>query len=126
MPGGQGDPSSVLGGGDGWSCTAGAAERACAQFLQYIDSTQVQKHAGVAGGHRAAGQPRRGIERSASPAVKAAAAGTPTTPPTSPCTLDQALPTDPGLALDAAIANFFAGEGSNSAIINSVDSSSGH
>ena len=27
VPGGQGDPSSVLGGGDGWSCTTGAAER---------------------------------------------------------------------------------------------------
>ena len=39
---------------------------------------------------------------------------------------DQALPTNPGLALDAAIANFFAGKGSNSAIINSVSSSSGH
>ena len=39
---------------------------------------------------------------------------------------DQALPTNPGLALDAAIANYFAGKGSNSAIINSVSSSSGH
>jgi hypothetical protein len=38
---------------------------------------------------------------------------------------DQALPTNPGLALDAAIANFFAGKGDNSAI-NSVSSSSGH
>ncbi len=43
VPGGQGDPSSVLGGGDGWSCTTGAAEPACADFLKYIDSVQVQK-----------------------------------------------------------------------------------
>ncbi len=43
VPGGQGDPSAVLGGGDGWSCTTGAAEPACAEFLQYLDSTAVQE-----------------------------------------------------------------------------------
>ena len=39
---------------------------------------------------------------------------------------DIAFPTDPGLALDSALANFFAGKGSNSTIIDSVSSSSGH
>ncbi len=39
---------------------------------------------------------------------------------------DIAFPTNPGQALDTAIANFFAGKGSNATIINSVSSSSGH
>ena len=43
VPGGAGDPKAVLGGGDGYSCTTGAAEPACAQFLQYLTSPAVQK-----------------------------------------------------------------------------------
>jgi len=39
---------------------------------------------------------------------------------------DIAFPTNQGQALDTALANFFAGKGSNSTIINSVSSSSGH
>ena len=124
VPGGQGDPSSVLGGGDGWSCTTGAAEPACAQFLQYIDSTEVQKQLVT---QASIGLPANPAAESAitSPAVKAAAQAHDTAAYVA-VYFDQALPTDPGLALDAAIANFFAGKGSNSAIINSVSSSSGH
>jgi len=124
VPGGQGDPSSVLGGGDGWSCTTGAAEPACAQFLQYIDSTEVQKQLVT---QASIGLPANPAAESAitSPAVKAAAQAHDTAAYVA-VYFDQALPTNPGLALDAAIANFFAGKGSNSAIINSVSSSSGH
>src|SRR5580693_9727822 len=43
ITGGAGSATTVLGGGDGFSCTTPAAEPACAQFLQYIDSTPVQK-----------------------------------------------------------------------------------
>jgi raffinose/stachyose/melibiose transport system substrate-binding protein len=39
---------------------------------------------------------------------------------------DIAFPTNQGQALDNALADFFAGKGSNSTIINSVSSSSGH
>jgi raffinose/stachyose/melibiose transport system substrate-binding protein len=39
---------------------------------------------------------------------------------------DIAFPTNPGQALDNAIADYFAGKGSNETIINSVSSSSGH
>ena len=31
-----GDPKAVLGGGDGNSCTTGATEPACAEFLQFL------------------------------------------------------------------------------------------
>jgi raffinose/stachyose/melibiose transport system substrate-binding protein len=121
---GQGDPTAVIGGGDGWSCTTGAAEPACAQFLQYIDSTQVQEQLVT---QASIGLPANAAAEGAitNPAVKAAAQAHDSAAYVA-VYFDQALPTNPGLALDAAIANFFAGKGSNSAIINSVSSSSGH
>jgi raffinose/stachyose/melibiose transport system substrate-binding protein len=124
VPGGQGDPSAVLGGGDGWSCTTGAAEPACAQFLQYIDSTQVQEQLVT---QASIGLPANSAAESAitNAAVKAAARAHDTAAYVA-VYFDQAVPTNPGLALDAALANFFAGKGSNSAIINSVSSNSGH
>jgi raffinose/stachyose/melibiose transport system substrate-binding protein len=124
IPGGQGPASAVLGGGDGWSCTTGAAEPACADFLQYIDSPTVQRQLVT---QASIGLPANPAAESAitNPAVKAAAAAHDNAAYVAGY-FDQALPTNPGLALDAAIANFFAGKGGNSAIINSVSSSSGH
>jgi raffinose/stachyose/melibiose transport system substrate-binding protein len=124
VPGGQGDPSAVLGGGDGWSCTTGAAEPACSQFLQYIDSTQVQEQLVT---QASLGIPANSAAEAAinNAGVKAAAHAHDSAAYIA-VYFDQAVPTNPGLALDAAIANFFAGKGSNAAIINSVSSSSGH
>ncbi|HZR51250.1 MAG TPA: ABC transporter substrate-binding protein [Streptosporangiaceae bacterium] len=124
IPGGQGPASAVLGGGDGWSCTTGAAEPACAEFLQYIDSTAVQQQLVT---KASIGIPANPAAESAitSPAVKAAAQAHDNAAYVAGY-FDQALPTNPGLALDAALANFFAGKGNNSTIINSVSSSSGH
>jgi raffinose/stachyose/melibiose transport system substrate-binding protein len=124
IPGGQGPASAVLGGGDGWSCTTGAAEPACAEFLQYIDSTPVQEQLVT---KASIGLPANPAAESAitNTAVKAAAQAHDNAAYVAGY-FDQALPTNPGLALDAAIANFFAGKGSNSTIINSVSSSSGH
>jgi raffinose/stachyose/melibiose transport system substrate-binding protein len=124
IPGGQGPASAVLGGGDGWSCTSGAAEPACAEFLQYIDSPTVQQQLVT---QASIGLPANPAAESAitNPAVKTAATAHDNAAYVAGY-FDQALPTNPGLALDAAIANFFAGKGGNSAIINSVSSSSGH
>jgi raffinose/stachyose/melibiose transport system substrate-binding protein len=124
VPGGQGDPSAVLGGGDGWSCTTGAAEPACADFLQYIDSTQVQEQLVT---QASLGLPANSAAESAitNAGVKAAAHAHDSAAYIA-VYFDQAVPTNPGLALDAAIATFFAGKGSNTAIINSVGSNSGH
>jgi len=124
IPGGQGPASAVLGGGDGWSCTTGAAEPACAEFLQYIDSTPVQEQLVTKAD---IGLPANPAAESAitNPAVKAAAQAHDSAAYVASY-FDQALPTNPGLALDAAIANFFAGKGNNSAIINSVSPTSGH
>src|SRR6266700_6751881 len=49
VPGGAGDPTTVLGGGDGFSCTTSAPLAACAQFLQYLISPEVQKEVTAAG-----------------------------------------------------------------------------
>jgi raffinose/stachyose/melibiose transport system substrate-binding protein len=124
VTGGLGNPTAVLSGGDGFSCTTGAAEPACAEFLQYIDSTPVQEElvqkANV-------GLPANSAAEAvlSNPALQAAAHAHDTAAYDAEY-FDIAFPTDPGLALDSALANFFAGKGSNSTIIDSVSSSSGH
>ena len=124
VPGGAGNPSAVLSGGDGFSCTTGAAEPACAEFLQYIDSTPVQEtlvqKAGI-------GLPANSAAESVltNPALQAAAKAHDSAAYAA-VYFDIAFPTNPGQALDNAIANYFAGKGSNETIINSVSSSSGH
>ena len=117
VDGGQGDAKAVLGGGDGFSCTTGAAEPACTQFLQFIDSTPVQQKIVATG--------------SGMPANKAAA-GAITVPgeKTALTTyqasdyiqtyFDTALPQQPGQNLDTALASFFAGQGNAQSIVDSV------
>src|SRR5580693_3587365 len=124
VPGGQGAPTAVLSGGDGFSCTVGASEPACAEFLQYIDSTPVQEELVQKGG---VGLPANSAAESvlSNPALLAAAHAHDTAAYDAEY-FDIAFPTNPGLALDSALANFFAGKGSNSTIIDSVSSSSGH
>jgi raffinose/stachyose/melibiose transport system substrate-binding protein len=123
VAGAAGNQDAVLGGGDGFSCTTGAPEPACADFLKYVDSAAVQKKLVS---KAAVGLPANPAAEAVltNPALKQAAHVRDTKPEQE--YFDIALPTNPGLALDAAIANFFAGKGSNQAIINSVSSSSGH
>ena len=120
VPGGAGDPSVALGGGDGFSCTTGATS-ACADFLKYIDSTPIQEKIAAAGG----GLPANG------------AASTALTDPTLKQVLqydqkaayvqmyfDTAFPTAAGQALDAAVADFFAGQGTAQSIVQSITGAS--
>src|ERR1700722_470910 len=124
VSGGAGNPTAVLSGGDGFSCTTGASEPACVEFLQYIDSTPVQEElvqkAGI-------GLPANANAESVltDPGLQAAAAAHRNAAYDAEY-FDIAFPVNPGQALDTALANFFAGKGSNSTIINSVSSSSGH
>ncbi len=117
VPGGAGDPTTVLGGGDGFSCTTGAAEPACAQFLQYIDSTPVQ--AKVVGAN--VGLPANPAASSALtlPALKQVLTYNHAAPYIQTY-FDIAFPTNVGQALDTAIANYFAGQGSAQSIISAV------
>jgi len=43
VPGGQGDPSAVMAGSDGYSCSAKAPEPACVNFLNFIAQTKYQE-----------------------------------------------------------------------------------
>jgi raffinose/stachyose/melibiose transport system substrate-binding protein len=124
VPGGAGNPTAVLSGGDGFSCTTGASEPACDEFLQYIDSTAVQEElvskANV-------GLPANSAAEAVltNPALQAAAKAHAGAAYDAEY-FDIAFPTTAGQALDNALADFFAGKGSNSTIIDSVSSNSGH
>ena len=116
VPGGAGSATTVLGGGDGFSCTTVAPAATCAEFLKYIDSAPVQTK--VVGAN---------VGLPANPAASAAL--TPAqqqvltyshAAPYIQTYFDIAFPTNVGQALDAAIANYFAGQGSAQSIITAV------
>ena len=109
ITGGQGEPGAALGGGDGFSCSTKAPD-ACAAFLQYFTSVPVQEELVKA---NAISIPSNGGATSA------------ITDPTLQKVLtylqgvsynqlyfDQALPTNVGNAVNDAVSNFFAGQGS--------------
>jgi raffinose/stachyose/melibiose transport system substrate-binding protein len=117
VPGGQGDPKVQLGGGDGFTCTTGAAEPACSEFLRFLDTPAVQKQIMGAG----AGLPANPAATSAIafPAERVAAQYHQKAPYIA-VYFDTALPTQPGQNLNNAVADFFAGAGSGQQIISSV------
>jgi raffinose/stachyose/melibiose transport system substrate-binding protein len=117
VPGGKGDPDVALGGGDGFSCTS-KATAACADFLRYIDSAGVQKQLVSSG---AASLPANPAAASAIkiPAVKDVLNYSKNASYIQTY-FDIALPTAPGQALDDAVANFFAGQGSPDSVPKSI------
>jgi raffinose/stachyose/melibiose transport system substrate-binding protein len=116
VTGAAGDPTVALGGGDGFSCTTRAAA-ACAGFLQYIDSApEQQKFAS------------QGIGLPVNPSA-AASLSDPTLQTALQYTqkasyiqtyFDIAFPTNVGQALDDAVANYFAGQGTPESIVQSI------
>ena len=118
VPGGAGNPKAVLGGGDGYSCTTGAAEPACAEFLQYLTSAAAQKQIVGAGAGLPANPAAAGDL--AVPAEKDAAAANSAAPYIAEY-FDTALPTTPGQNLDNAVAKWFASpDSTGSGITSSV------
>lgn len=118
VPGGAGDPKAVLGGGDGYSCTTGAAEPACAQFLQFLTTPAVQKQIIGAGAGLPANPAANGDL--AVPAEQNAAAANAAAPYIAEY-FDTALPTTPGQNLDNAVAKWFASpDATGSGITSSV------
>jgi raffinose/stachyose/melibiose transport system substrate-binding protein len=108
ITGGNGQPGAALGGGDGFSCSTKAPD-ACAAFLQYLTSAPVEEQLVKA---NAISIPSNGGATSA------------ITDPTLQKVLtylqgvsynqlyfDQALPTNVGNAVNDAVSNFFAGQG---------------
>jgi len=118
VTGGAGDPKAVLGGGDGYSCTTGASEPACAEFLQYLTSPAVQRQLLGAGvglpANPAAADALTVPGEQAAAAANAGASSIATY-------FDIALPTTAGQNLDNAVAKFFASpDPAGAGIISSV------
>jgi raffinose/stachyose/melibiose transport system substrate-binding protein len=113
VSGGGGEPGASLGGGDGFSCTTKATD-ACADFLKYISSAEVQTNL---------------VKALAVTLPSNSAANAAITDPTLKKVLtylqqvsynqlyfDQALSTNVGNAVNDAVANFFAGQGTSAGI----------
>jgi raffinose/stachyose/melibiose transport system substrate-binding protein len=117
VTGGAGAPTTLLGGGDGFSCTTGATA-ACPGFLKYIDSPAVQKK--LVGANT--GLPANPAAASAltDPTLRQILAYSHASPYIQNY-FDIAFPTNVGQAVDNAVANFFAGQGTPATIIQTVD-----
>ena len=116
VTGGAGNPSEVLGGGDGFSCSTKSTSY-CPTLPKYIDSTSVQ--IGIAGAN--VGLP---VNTGAVSAVKVPAEKDAISFYKSAAYLqtyfDVAFPVNVGNAIDAAIADYFAGQGTPQSIIQAV------
>jgi raffinose/stachyose/melibiose transport system substrate-binding protein len=119
ITGGAGDPTVALGGGDGFSCTSKATQY-CAEFLQFVDSAQEQTQLAGAG----SGLP---VNPAADPAITVPGLQTVLAFSKQSSYIqdyfDTSLPTAAGQALDAAVADFFAGKGTPASIVASVNGS---
>ncbi|MFD8497178.1 ABC transporter substrate-binding protein [Amycolatopsis sp. NPDC059657] len=117
VPGGAGDPAAVLGGGDGFSCTL-RAPKACADFLRYLGSEPVQTKIAAKG----AGLP---VNPAAAKALKTETLKSVfdygQRAPYLQMYFDKAFPTAVGAALNDAVANFFAGQGTPEGIVSAVN-----
>jgi raffinose/stachyose/melibiose transport system substrate-binding protein len=117
VPGSKALPGSMLGGGDGFACSYKAPEPACAQFLTYIDSPSVQKRIGSTG----FGLPvRKGTEQSVTDPNLREVLKFRGTSPYIQLYLDQAYSASIGLALDAAIADEFAGKATPQQVVQKI------
>jgi len=117
VTGGGGDPHAALGGGDGFSCTT-KATAACPDFLKYISSTEVQMKLVQSTTATLPSNPAA-VSAITDPTLKQVEQYLKQTP-FNQTYFDQALSTSVGLALDAAIADFFAGKGSPESIAKSI------
>jgi raffinose/stachyose/melibiose transport system substrate-binding protein len=120
VSGGAGSATTVLGGGDGFSCTTGAAEPTCADFLKYLDTPAVQAKVVASD----VGLPANSAAASAltMPALKQVLQYSHSVTYIQTY-FDTAFPTSVGQALDSAIADFFAGQGTPQSIITAVKAS---
>ncbi|HEY1370684.1 MAG TPA: extracellular solute-binding protein, partial [Gaiellaceae bacterium] len=117
VPGSKALPGSLLGGGDGFACSAKAPQPACAQFLGYIDSMSVQRRIGstnfglpvLKGSESSVKDPnlRTVLKfRSSSPFVQ--------------LYLDIAFSQSIGQALDSAVADMFAGQANSRQVLQQI------
>jgi raffinose/stachyose/melibiose transport system substrate-binding protein len=104
VPGAPGNSSALLGGSDGNSCSTSAPEPACADFLEYLDSTAAQKLIVGASLLPANATAASAVSLPADQQVLQASKSASYVQEY----LDLAWPTNVGTALDSAVADFFA------------------
>ncbi|UAB93519.1 extracellular solute-binding protein [Dactylosporangium vinaceum] len=115
IEGGKGTPGTALGGGDGFSCAVKAGP-ACADFLKYVASADVQSKLVSSNTATLPANPKAisAIQDASLKTVQEYLNGAPYIQ----VYFDQALPTSVGQALNDAIADFFAGKGSPQGIVD--------
>jgi len=117
VPGSKALPGSLLGGGDGFACSWKAPQPACAQFLAYIDSPSVQRRIGST----SFGLPvRRGTESSVKDPNLSTVLKFRSSSPFIQLYLDIAYSQAIGQALDAAIADQFAGQATPEQVVQKI------
>jgi raffinose/stachyose/melibiose transport system substrate-binding protein len=114
IAGSPGTPGVALGGGDGFSCSVKAGP-ACPDFLGYISSTEVQTQLVKSNTATLPANPAA-IGAISDPTL-AKVQKYLSSAPYIQMYFDQALPTSVGNALNDAIANFFAGQGTPEGIV---------
>ncbi|HUB42269.1 MAG TPA: extracellular solute-binding protein [Streptosporangiaceae bacterium] len=119
VPGAPGNSQALLGGGDGNSCSTGAPEPACADFLEYLETASAQK---LLVATADVGLPANPAASSALtlPAEQTILAATKQTPYIQEY-FDLAWPTNVGSALDAAVANMFANKATPQDIVSAIN-----
>jgi raffinose/stachyose/melibiose transport system substrate-binding protein len=117
IPGSKALPGSMLGGGDGFSCSWKAPQPACAQFLQYIASPGVQRRVGSTG----FGLPvRKGTENSVADPNLRTILGYRSQSPFIQLYLDVTFGANIGNALNSAIADQFAGQATPQQVVDKI------
>jgi raffinose/stachyose/melibiose transport system substrate-binding protein len=120
VPGSKALPGSLLGGGDGFACSWKAPQPACAQFLGYIDSPSVQRRVGST----SFGLPvRKGTESSVKDPNLSTVLAFRSKSPFIQLYLDIAYSQAIGQALDAAIADQFAGKATPAQVVQKIAAS---
>jgi raffinose/stachyose/melibiose transport system substrate-binding protein len=115
ITGAPGTPGAALGGGDGFSCSSKAGP-SCPDFLKYLSSTEVQTKLVQTSTATLPANPAA-ISAITDPTLKVVQTYL-SGAPFIQLYYDQALPTAVGNALNDAIANFFAGQGSPQGIVD--------
>jgi raffinose/stachyose/melibiose transport system substrate-binding protein len=117
VPGGKALPGSLLGGGDGFSCSWKAPQPQCAQFLAYVDSPGVQRRVGST----SFGLPvRKGTESSVTDPNLKSVLNARSSSPFIQLYLDIAFSRAIGQALDNATADQFAGKATPQEVVSKI------
>jgi len=117
ISGSKAAPGSMLGGGDGFACSYKAPQPACADFLAYLDGPVMQRRIGSTN----FGLPvRKGTESSVKDPNLREVLQFRSTSPFVQLYLDQAFSASIGQALNAAIADAFAGQATPEQIVQRI------